>query len=824
MNSTNKNVEDIYPLSPNQLSLLFAHLRGSSDDPGQVLVRCWLEGNLDKSLFQACWQWVAHRHPVLRSSIHWQDIDQPLQVVRRTVEFDVDYKDAFAQSDDEKQQTIQSLIDEERSSPLRLNQIPTFRITLLSFADGTHFMCWSCHHILVDGWSAGIVLTDIVRRYQDTLLKNNSSTPPPRRFHDYITWIQQQDNSEAQRFWRNLSPPRNTRKLVWKSAVGSANKGERRVSSASLTLSAAAARNVTQLIRSQRTTLGLAVQAVWTVFLHKLCRSENIEYLVTVSGRSVELPGIDTMVGQFSNSLPVAIHVRDEQRFIDVLEEVSRIGGKLREFEHITPTQIQDWGCSADGCTRFNIGRDKRYISSLVVVENFPWKTSGHVDHESSIRLVSLAGDITSKFPFTLTVMDGVELALRLDVRGQVSDDLPRAMLEGVVGLAERLFAFPEETIGLPSTTDESIDRLNTKHFFRQASSSEEDKDTRAGEVEYAPPRDEVELQLVVIWQQAFRRRPIGVHDDFFDIGGDSIIAISVYADIEKVFDIKLPLSTIIEYRTITKLAGLVRKPGQYRYRSLVPIQPGEKDSLPVFGIHAEGDVIFYKDLARALGERQSFYGLQAIHLDGMKRPFDRVEDMANHYISEIKDVQPNGPYTIVGMCFGGLIAFEMAQQLRAQGEQLRALVVIDSVGPDLPLPKKVVTHLKDRRLSQVVGRRIHDAYVRKRRKVDGTLRIEKKKRLDLDSHPAKIHNTRLRDLYQAKRFGGRIICIRNENLSDQEMARWREFADNGVEDYLLPGKHGNIMEPPYVDNIADIIIQEISRPADPEGAIYDRG
>ncbi len=341
--------------------------------------------------------------------------------------------------------------------------------------------------------------------------------------------------------------------------------------------------------------------------------------------------------------------------------------------------------------------------------------------------------------------------------------------------------------------------------------------------MEYAPPRDEVELQLVVIWQQAFRRRPIGVHDDFFDIGGDSIIAISVYADIEKVFDIKLPLSTIIEFRTITMLAGLVRKPGQYRYRSLVPIQPGVKGSLPVFGIHAEGDVIFYKDLARALGERQSFYGLQAIHLDGMKRPFDRIEDMANHYISEIKDVQPNGPYTIVGMCFGGLIAFEMAQQLRAQGEQLRALVVIDSVGPDLPLSKKVFTHLKDRRLSQVVGRRIHDIYVRKRRKADGTLRIEKKKKLDLDSHPAKIYNAQLRDQYQAKRFGGRIICIRNENLSDQEMARWREFADNGVEDYLLPGKHGNIMEPPYVDNIADIIIQEISRPTDPEGAIYDR-
>ena len=809
LNTTNKNVEDIYPLSPVQLSLLFAHLRDPRDDPGQVLVRCWLEGRVDRDLLQDCWHWVVQRHPVLRSSIHWQQIDQPLQVVRKSVKPAIQFKDVSTLDDGEKQQATESLLQEERNRPLRLDQAPTFRIVLLSFPDNTHYLCWTCHHILVDGWSASIVLSDLVGRYQDQLLNQDNSKPPPRRYHDYITWTGQQDVSTAQRFWRDLSPPRSARKAVWTGVLSSIGAAEQPIGSAARMLDADTKRHADNLIQTRQTTLGLTIQAAWVVFLHQLCQSRNVEYLVTVSGRSIQLPGIDAMVGQFSNSLPLTVRVNPEQKFVDVLERVSELSGRLREFEYVTPTQIQDWGISAEGQTRTRIGQDKRHINSLVVVENFPWTATEHVDHESSIRITSLSGDITSKFPFTLTVVGGDDITLRLDLRGQHDPQLPATLLDGLVNLIAGLFASPAGEIG--ATGEKANPGLTAEHVFASSSSLSGTDATAQQLSEYVPPRDEVELQLTAIWQQAFRRKRIGSTDDFFDIGGDSIIALSIYADMEKIFDVKLPLSTIIEYRTITELAKLIRKPGQYRFRSLVPMQLGSQQTSPVFGIHAEGDVVFYKDLARALGTEQSFYGLQAIHLDGTERPFNRIEDMAAHYISEIREVQARGPYTLVGMCFGGLIAFEMARQLVADGEQLNALVVIDAAGPDLPMRKKLWTHLKDGRLGLVVKRRIQDALVRNRRNVHKSLDKNKQAQLDLQNHPAKKYNSQLMKRYQAKSLHGRIVCIRNQNLSEQEMARWREFASNGVEDYLLPGNHANIMEPPYVYEIAEIISRKIA-------------
>jgi thioesterase domain-containing protein len=157
-------------------------------------------------------------------------------------------------------------------------------------------------------------------------------------------------------------------------------------------------------------------------------------------------------------------------------------------------------------------------------------------------------------------------------------------------------------------------------------------------------------------------------------------------ADIEKVAGKKLPLATLFQAPTVAQLANILRQQEwEAPWSSLVPIQPvGPKP--PVFCVHAlAGNVLFYSDLARHLGPDQPLYGLQARGLDGDEDPSTRLEEMASHYIKEIRTVQPEGPYLLAGLSLGGTLAYEMAQQLQAQGQKVALLVLFDTWGPGYP-------------------------------------------------------------------------------------------------------------------------------------------
>ncbi len=196
----------------------------------------------------------------------------------------------------------------------------------------------------------------------------------------------------------------------------------------------------------------------------------------------------------------------------------------------------------------------------------------------------------------------------------------------------------------------------------------------------YVSPRDEVEIQLTHIWEKVIGIKPIGITDSFFDLGGHSLLAVRLFAEITRVFGTSIPLAAIFQSPTIAGIASMIRGGGIAQSgESLVPIQPkGTKP--PLFFVHAYGGgVFFYRDLSDSLGADQPFYGLQAVGLDGKRPPHTRVVDMAARYIEEIKKVQPDGPYFLGGRCLGAYVAFEMANQLRARGDAVGLLSILDS-------------------------------------------------------------------------------------------------------------------------------------------------
>src|SRR5262249_55780928 len=194
---------------------------------------------------------------------------------------------------------------------------------------------------------------------------------------------------------------------------------------------------------------------------------------------------------------------------------------------------------------------------------------------------------------------------------------------------------------------------------------------------------DILEFQLARIWEDVFDIRPINPDNNFFALGGDSLTALALVSRIREELSYDLPLAALFEGATIRDMASMLRKKnGATAWSSLVPIKPGGCRP-PFFCVHAAGgNVLGFIDMVRHIDREQPFYGLQSVGLDGLREPYSRVEEIAAHYIDDIRTVQPQGPYFLGGLSFGGLVAFEMARQLQQRGQSVALLALIDTWAP----------------------------------------------------------------------------------------------------------------------------------------------
>jgi amino acid adenylation domain-containing protein len=351
--------------------------------------------------------------------------------------------------------------------------------------------------------------------------------------------------------------------------------------------------------------------------------------------------------------------------------------------------------------------------------------------------------------------------------------------------------------------------------------------------------RDDVESRLVKIWETILNVNPISVKDDFFELGGHSLQAVRMFAEVEEAFGKMIPLATLFEAGTIEKLAEILRQDTwAERESSIVPIQTnGSKP--PFFCVHAKGgNVLFYRDLSKHLGEDQPFYGIQARRLGGRQVGHATVEEMAEFYIKEMKTVQPEGPYFVGGTSFGGLAAFEIAQQLRRRGEKVGLLALFDTGTPDYPklLPTTSALHLKiydlisrvqqhrdillafnSKEKANYIYDKLQKVKLKYRRKiVNNYKKIARKFYLQAKgtgSIPAKY--IQLEDQiwkagqkYQPQIYDGKMTLFRALiqplGIEPDPTLGWQPFVSGEIEIHDVPGHHGSITREPYVQVLAE--------------------
>lgn len=337
------------------------------------------------------------------------------------------------------------------------------------------------------------------------------------------------------------------------------------------------------------------------------------------------------------------------------------------------------------------------------------------------------------------------------------------------------------------------------------------------------------ERLVAEIWQDALGIQQVSITDNFFDMGGHSLIAVQVMTRLRKESNIMLPISVLFEYPTVQKLAQLLKsKENTQSWKSLVPIKPtGNKT--PLYIVHGGGlNVMPFYSIAKHLDPLQPLYGIQAFGLNGIDKPHSTVEAIAAQYVEEILTQNPNGPYALAGYSFGGIIAFEMAKQLKAQGKKIKALIMFDTYAFKSdhkdPALKKTLNWITNE-----IGKRIFDlemvlnnprlfkrikksSWKKKLRKVRKSLPFSQQ---DSETEIIKIIKS-IKEVhkeagknYVFSPYDGDIYLfrakIRTSYLRDFEYFGWKPYV-NKVNVIKMEGEHTTMFEPPHERNFVKVL------------------
>jgi acyl-CoA synthetase (AMP-forming)/AMP-acid ligase II/thioesterase domain-containing protein/acyl carrier protein len=352
----------------------------------------------------------------------------------------------------------------------------------------------------------------------------------------------------------------------------------------------------------------------------------------------------------------------------------------------------------------------------------------------------------------------------------------------------------------------------------------------RTERVEDDRPATPLEAKLQGLWQETLRLDRVGLHEDFFMLGGDSLQAVELFLKIEKEFGRRMPRSVLFEAGTVAKMAEHIE--AVVPSSCIVPIQT-KGDVPPFFCVHdGFGQVLSYRELSLLLGENQPFYGIQARGIDGGEEPFVRIEDMAEHYIREIRKVQPDGPYYIGGHSFGGRVAYVMAQQLQAAGQDVAFLALLDTysslgrmrveTGDWFSRHLERIRALPAGRWPAYVGLRIQNIaeamYLRLRLKsFSAAWHFYKSRGKPLPRFLCRVEpaNDMIRRAYRAQPYDGNATlfkCERSARTPADAHDGWYKLVKGKLEIRPIPGTHHEIVNQPYVPSLAEELAEALNK------------
>jgi amino acid adenylation domain-containing protein/non-ribosomal peptide synthase protein (TIGR01720 family) len=399
-------ISDIYTLAPLQNGLLFHSLYTPSSGEYFVQLTCTLSGNVNPEALQQAWQEVVNRHSVLRTFFVWQDLKEPVQIVRQHVALPWLSLDWRSLSPDIQQQQLSEFLAADLARGFDLQLAPLMRLALIRVSAETYHFVWSFHHLLLDGWSTPLVIKEVFTFYEGLSAGQAVELGAVRPYREYIRWLRGQEMGAAEQFWREMLKGFTTPTVLGiERGVSAGEEVEEQYEGQEVRLTAETTGELQRLAREQQVTLNTVVQGAWALLLSGYSGSRDVVFGATVSGRPASLPGVEEMVGLFINTLPVRVQMDGEEAVGGYLRRLQEQQVEVRQYEYSPLVEVQGWS---------EVGRGVRLFDTILVFENYPvGEALG--EREGGLEVRNVHTVERHNYPLGLTVLPGREMVLRLE-------------------------------------------------------------------------------------------------------------------------------------------------------------------------------------------------------------------------------------------------------------------------------------------------------------------------------------------------------------------------------------------------------------------------
>ncbi|PMB52380.1 non-ribosomal peptide synthetase [Fischerella thermalis CCMEE 5201] len=440
MGVKNKNIEDFYPLSPMQQGILFHSLAAPKSGVYFEQFSWTLRGKLNVTAFRRAWQHVVERHSILRTSFVWEGLKEPAQVVHRQVNLPWQEYNWQHLSSDEQQQKLELFLDSDRSSGFELKQPPLMRFTLVQLSDISCNFTWSHHHLLLDGWSVALVFKEVLACYKAFSNGQDLDLEPIRPYRDYIVWLQQQNLSEAETFWRQMLKGFTTPTQLFVNKGASVLTQTDGYEESELKLSVVTTAALQSVAKQHQLTLNTLVQGAWALLLSRYSGQEDVVFGSVTSGRPPTLAKAESMVGLFINTVPIRVQVSPEELLLPWLEKIKEQLVEVRQYEYCPLVKVQGWSEIPKGLSLFE---------SIVVFQNYAVDASVR-QRDINLEIEDFHGFEKTSYPITLTVVPDNELLLKItcDHSDRFDTDTINRMLGHLQTLLEGMAIHPQQRLG----------------------------------------------------------------------------------------------------------------------------------------------------------------------------------------------------------------------------------------------------------------------------------------------------------------------------------------------------------------------------------------
>jgi hypothetical protein len=433
-------VEDTYGLTPLQAGMLFHSLDAPNSGTYLNQQSYTLRGHLDVAAFRGAFERVVSRHQVLRTAFGWDASREPRQIVHRVADLPWEEHDWRGLSSDEQERRLADVRRSSRRQDFDLSRAPLMRLTLIRRGADLYEFMWGYHLMILDGWSVAVILGEVVAMYEASVRGGRVDLREPTPFRQYIDWLQRQDRSLAEQHWRRMLQGFGTPTPLGEDrSTGNLPLGEETYRETELTLEESESRALQRFARTHRVTPNTVVQGTWALHLARRSGLDDVVFGSVVAGRPVELPGIDTMVGLFINTLPVRVRIVAEMPVDEGLKALQAQQAAARQYEYMPLIDLQRWTNVPMGVLMFR---------SVLIFQNYPLKVSLS-DGARSLTMLGGSSVERNSYPLTVVIEPGPRLLMRfVSDRRRFDEGTVERMIEQFRRLLVNVCADAAQTLG----------------------------------------------------------------------------------------------------------------------------------------------------------------------------------------------------------------------------------------------------------------------------------------------------------------------------------------------------------------------------------------